>query len=83
MAIDIEPRELRNISSGHFPDKSTRWLFQEKENIRGLLEIIASELVELLDFTQLKQLNRSFISDELRAQEYGGCQHGTVNYRTQ
>lgn len=69
MTTEKEAREFLNIPSGHFPDKSARWLFQEIENLRGLLEIIAPELVGLLDFTRLAQLNSSFISDALRAQE--------------
>ena len=69
MTNEKETLDFLNIPSRHFPDRSTRWLFQEIENIRGLLEIIAPELVELLDFTRLKQLNSSFVSDALRAQE--------------
>ena len=69
MTREKETRDFLNISSGHFPDRSARWLFGEIENIRGLIEIVAPELVELLDFTRLTQLNSSFISDALRAQE--------------
>ncbi len=53
----------------HFPDRSARWLFQDKENVRALIEIVASGLVPLLDFSQLVPLNRSLISDTLREQE--------------
>ena len=69
MTTERESSDSLNIPVGHFPDRSARWLFEQKENIRGLLEIIAPELVELLNFSQLTQLNRSFISDALRAQE--------------
>lgn len=68
----IEKTEILNffdIRIEHFPDRSTRWLFQDKENIRGLLEIVAGELVELIDFSQLSQINRNFIPDNLREQE--------------
>lgn len=58
-----------DIKVEHFPDRSARWLFQDKENVRGLLEILASELVEMIDFNQLVQINRSFIPDTLREQE--------------
>ena len=44
-------------------------MFQDKENVRGLVEIVAGELVELIDFSQLAQINRSFIPDNLREQE--------------
>ena len=58
-----------NIPIEHFPDRSARWLLQDKENVQGLVEIVASELVTLLDFSRLAHLNRSFISDTLREQE--------------
>ena len=69
MPEDIEIRSFYGIPIAHFPDKSARWLLQNKENVRGLLEIVASELVPLIDFDQLAQLNRSFIADTLREQE--------------
>ncbi|MDE0682568.1 MAG: Rpn family recombination-promoting nuclease/putative transposase [Candidatus Poribacteria bacterium] len=53
----------------HFPDRSARWLLQDKENVRGLMEIVAAQLASHIDFTQLAQLNRSFVSDTLREQE--------------
>ncbi len=54
---------------GHFPDRSIRRLLQDPEYVRGLVEIIAPELVALLDFSRSVQQNRSFISDVLREQE--------------
>ena len=45
----------------HFPDRSARWLLQDKENVRGLIEIVAVQLASQIDFTQLAQLNRSFV----------------------
>ena len=69
MPEDVEIRSFYDIPIAHFPDKSARWLLQNKENVRGLLEIVASELVPLIDFDQLAQLNRSFIADTLREQE--------------
>ena len=52
-----------------FPDRSTRWLLEDRENVRGLLEIVANELVERIDFSQITQISRSFIPDNLREQE--------------
>ena len=69
MAEETEILNFFDIRIEHFPDRSARWLFQDKENVRGLLEIVAGELVELIDFTQLSQINRSFIPDNLREQE--------------
>jgi predicted transposase/invertase (TIGR01784 family) len=69
MAEATEILNFFDIRVEHFPDRSARWLFQDKENVRGLLEIVAGELVELIDFSQLSQINRSFIPDNLREQE--------------
>ena len=52
-----------------FADRSIRWLLEDKANVRGLLEIVAEHLVAHLDFSQLTQINRSFIPDNLRSQE--------------
>ncbi len=70
--MEIKETEIGSffeIPIEHFPDRSARWLLQDKKNVRGLVEIVANELVALLDFSQLAHLNRSFISDTLREQE--------------
>ena len=33
---------------------------KDKENVQGLLEIVAIDSLNLIDFNQLSQLNRSF-----------------------
>ncbi len=53
----------------HFHDRSTRWLLEDHENVRGLIEIIDDTLVTHLEFEQLTPVNRSFIPDNLREQE--------------
>ena len=62
-------QELPDFTIEHFPDRSARWLFQYKQNVQGLLEIVANELVEFIDFSRLVPLNRRFISDTLQEQE--------------
>ena len=62
-------RDLFTTPIGHFPDRSARWLFKDKDNVRGLIEIVANELVEYLDFNGLVELNRSFVSDTLQELE--------------
>lgn len=52
----------------HFPDRGAKWLLENTENLRGLLEIIASDLVEHFDFSRVKIENTTFISDDLRQQ---------------
>ena len=67
-----EESEIGNIFDArieHFSDHSTRWLFEDWNNVRGLIEIVAGELVELINFSQIVQVNRSFIPDNLREQE--------------
>ena len=69
MAKEPEILSFFDIPIEHFPDRSTRWLFQDNENVRGLLEIVASELVERIDFSRMTHISRSFILDNLREQE--------------
>ena len=52
-----------------FSDRGTKWLLEFGENVEGLLQIVASDLVDQLDFSQLQQVNQSFIPDNLRKQE--------------
>ena len=62
MKKEPEILDFFGIPIGHFPDRSTRWLFQNKDFVQDLLEILASELVECIDFDRLSQINRSFIT---------------------
>ena len=50
------------------PGQSTRWLLEDKESVRGLLETIADNLAGNLDFSHLTHINRSFIPYNLREQ---------------
>ena len=52
-----------------FPDRSAKWLLENTENLRGLLEIIAGDIVEYLDFDNVEIKNTTFIADDLRQQE--------------
>ena len=63
-----ELRELYNSILTHFPDRSMRWLLEDKENVRGLIEILASELVDFIDFSQLERQNTTFLSNKLQEQ---------------
>lgn len=51
---------MQNIPVKQFPDRSAKWLLSVKENVQGLFEILANDLVELLDFDQMQQVNTSF-----------------------
>ena len=52
-----------------FPDRGAKWLLENTENLRGLLEIIANDIVEYLDFSKVEIKNTTFIPDNLRQQE--------------
>lgn len=58
-----------NFPIEQFPDHSAKWLLEDKENVRGLLEIISENLISYIDFDQLIQVETSFIPDNLRKQE--------------
>ena len=69
MSKASKPSEPSDIWIVHFSDRSIRRLLQDPEFVRGLVAIIAPELVALLDFSRGAQQNRSFISDALRERE--------------
>ena len=69
MTIETDILDFFDMQIEHFPDRSTRWLFEDPENVRGLLEIIIGDLVEQIDFDQIVQHKRSFVRDDLRELE--------------
>ena len=69
MFTEEDLRELLNVSSSHFPDRSAKWLIRQREHLEALVAMLAGEVADALDFGRVEQLNRSFISDELRTQE--------------
>ena len=64
-----KPFQPSDILIEHFSDRSIRRLLQDPEYVRGLVEILAPDLVGFLDFSRGAQQNRSFISDALRERE--------------
>ena len=66
MFIERDLRELSNVSSSHFPDRRAKWLLRQREHLEGLLRMVGGEIADALDFGRAEQVNRSFISDELR-----------------
>ena len=63
------PFDPSEIVVHHFPDRSMRRLLQDPDYVRYLVEIIAPDLVEYLDFGRGSQQNRTFISAGLRERE--------------
>lgn len=69
MSIERDLRELSNVSSHQFPDRSAKWFLRQREHFEALLSLFGKELADALDFGRIVQVNRSFISDDLRTQE--------------
>ena len=69
--ITLREQELKDLSKyilTNFPDRSTRWMLEDKESIRGLLQILTNDIVQLIDFSRLELQNRSFLSSKLQEQ---------------
>ena len=49
-----------------FPDRSAKWLLANSDNLRALLQIIGSDIVNALDFSRVQRVNTTFIADNLR-----------------
>ena len=60
---------LSEMSVANFSDRSIRRLLENRENVRGLLELVSAELAELIDFEHLVLINRSLLPATLREQE--------------
>ena len=70
--VETQVQDIRDLLDGrveHFADRSVRRLLQNKENMRGLVEIVAGDLAALIDFSQLVPLPRSLLPEALREQE--------------
>jgi Putative transposase, YhgA-like len=52
-----------------FEDRSAQWLFEDPENVGGLLQIRDPDLAEQLDFTRAERVNRTFVPANLRKKE--------------
>ena len=61
--------ETQETQIEHFPDRSLRRLLQDKEYVRGLVQIIAPDIEAYLDFSRITYEKRSFISKALQERE--------------
>ena len=52
-----------------FQDRGIRWMLELPENMCGLLQLLAREIAECLDFQRAEQLNRSLLSETLQKRE--------------
>jgi predicted transposase/invertase (TIGR01784 family) len=66
--MDALKNELINFVR-EFPDRSIRWLLETPDNVKALLQIIANDLAKQIDYTKLKRIDRTFISDDFRKHE--------------
>ncbi len=68
--LDInEILSLLKTPLDQFADRSAKWLLANIDNLRALLEMIGSDLVDALDFSKAQLVNTTFIADNLREQE--------------
>ena len=61
--------ETQDTQIEHFPDRSLRRLLQDREYVRGLVQIIAPDIEAFLDFNRITYEKRSFISKALQERE--------------
>ena len=61
--------ETQETQIEHFPDRSLRRLLQDREYVRGLVQIIAPDIEVFLDFSRITYEKRSFISKALQERE--------------
>lgn len=52
-----------------FQDRGMRWLLELPENLGGVLQLLAREIADHLDFHQAEQINRSLLSVTLQKRE--------------
>lgn len=64
-----QPPAAAPESMREWEDRSAQWLFEDPENVGGLLQIQDPELAEQLDFTRAERINRTFIPASLRKKE--------------
>jgi predicted transposase YdaD len=62
-------RKTQDTQIEHFPDRSLRRLLQDREYVRGLVQIIAPDIEVFLDFSRITYQKRSFISKALQERE--------------
>ena len=61
--------ETQDTQIEHFPDRSLRRLLQDREYVRGLVQIIAPDIEAFLDFDRITYEKRSFIFKALQERE--------------
>jgi flagellar biosynthesis/type III secretory pathway protein FliH len=62
-----QPTDLPLIRE--FDDRSSLWLLEDPQLLRGLLQILDPHLVERLDFDHARRINRSYIPADLQKEE--------------
>ena len=56
MFTERDLRELSNVSSHQFPDRSAKWLIRQREHLEALLRMIGGEIADALDFDRVEQV---------------------------
>jgi hypothetical protein len=61
-----------------FDDRSSLWLLEDPEHLRGLLQILDPLLADRLAFARARRINRSFVPADLQEKD---CNDGTIDRR--
>ncbi len=69
MLTEQQIEDFFNISVSQASDRNAKLLFSDPENVRGLLQIVADELVENIDFNRIKPIKQSHLAETLREVE--------------
>ena len=73
MLIERDLRELSNVSSHQFSDRSAKWLLRQREHLEALVRIVGGEIADALDFeTEIVNMAESIIE----ISEQRGLQQG-------
>ena len=69
MLTEKQIENFFNIPVSQASDRNAKLLFSDPENVRGLLQIVADELVENINFSRITQIKQSYIAETLREVE--------------
>ena len=69
MLTEKQIGDFFNIPVSQASDRNAKLLFSDPENVRGLLQIVADELVNNIDFSRITPIKQSYIAETLREVE--------------
>ena len=69
MLTEEQIEDFFNIPVSQASDRNAKLLFSDPENVRGLLQIVANELVDNIDFSHITPIKQSHLAESLRVVE--------------